>query len=254
MNGESHGNKLLLLVLALAVGSAGAPQVAVANEDMTPRPQRVFTEKPRIEDYDDYGAFLVEIMEYRRQKEERSRRLAEEAASRPAAEPESPLARDPYNIRQPESLEEALERARYIQHPVYSSLLRYDRTTSQSFPLEHLETPDMSAAELAGHLADPGSGRLAIFEDDGAERKAASKTGSSDPTGEDSARETRASADSFSISSASFDADSKWAVDADGRRYYLQISNSYSEGYTVGSRTDILLRYLFVDIEVEPLR
>lgn len=240
-----NSKALSVYALAVAVTGAGLPAVALASEDLTPRPQRVFTEKPRIEDYDDYSAFLVEIMEYRRQKEERERA----AAAAPPVEPESPLARDPYVVTRPESLEEALERARYIRHPVYDTLLRYDRTTSQSFPLEPLPSPDMSQAELEGRLADPASGKLAIFEDETARARAEDAIAGT-AAEEEQRRETQASIESFAISAADYDPNSKYAVDSDGKRYYMQIANEYTSNQT----TDIVLRYLFVDIEVEPLR
>lgn len=252
------GRLALPLVLASAALGLGAPAIASAADNPPQGQQRVFTEKPRIEDYDDYGSFLVDIMAFRKQKEDRAHELATQAATSPPPvavgslnpEPLSPLARDPYRVRQPESLEEALERARYIKHPEYSELVRFQRTTSQSFPLEALDTPELSTAELPGMLADPATGQLAIYEDGAAEGQAEQSANES-ADGED-ARQTRADADSFAITSAGLEsAGSKWAVDADGQRFYLQIgdqTNRYSFSYGSG---DYEINYLYVDLAVE---
>lgn len=255
------GRIALPLVLASAALGLGAPALTCAADNLAHGQQRVFTDKPRIEDYEDYGSFLVDIMAFRRQKEDRARELAEQAAARPVAsaapaegrpatEPASPLARDPYRVRQPESLEEALERARYIKHPEYPELVRFQRTTSQSFPLESLDTPELSTAELPGMLADPATGQLAIYQDDAVEGQA-EKSANESADGED-ARQSKAEADSFAITSAGPEsAGSNWAIDADGQRYYLQIgdrTNRYNFSYGSG---DYEINYLYVDLAVE---
>ncbi|MFP5383734.1 MAG: hypothetical protein ACLGHG_06660, partial [Gammaproteobacteria bacterium] len=198
------------------------------------------------------------IMAFRKQKEDRARELTQQAAASPAAvtggsqatEPLSPLARDPYRVRQPESLEEALERARYIKHTDHTELVRFQRTTSQSFPLEALDSPELSTAELPGMLADPATGQLAIYEDQAAEGQA-EKSANESADGED-ARQTKADADSFAITSAGPEsAGSNWAIDADGQRYYLQIgdrTNRYNFSYGSG---DYEINYLYMDLAVE---
>lgn len=252
------GRLALPLLMASAALGLGAPTPSCAADNLTHSQQRVFTEKPRIEDYDDYGSFLVDIMAFRKQKEDRANELATQAVANPATateggltpEPLSPLARDPYRVRQPESLEEALERARYIKHPEYSELVRFQRTTSQSFPLEALDTPELSTAELPGMLADPATGQLAIYEDDTVEGQA-EKSANESADGEDS-RQTKADADSFAITSAGPEsAGSNWAIDADGQRFYLQIgdrTNRYNFSYGSG---DYEINYLYVDLAVE---
>lgn len=253
------GKLALPLVLASVALGLGAPAITSAADNLAHGQQRVFAEKPRIEDYEDYGSFLVDIMAFRKQREELAREQTESLATRAAApaiptnaqtEPLSPLARDPYRIRQPESLEEALERARYIKHPEYPELVRFQRTTSQSFPLEALDTPDLSTAELPGMLADPATGQLAIHEDDTAESKA-EKSANASADGE-TARQTNADADSLAITSAGPEsAGSNWAIDADGQRFYLQIgdrTNRYNFSYGSG---DYAINYLYVDLAVE---
>lgn len=253
------GRLALPLVLASAALGLGAPALTCAADQLAVGQQRVFAEKPRIEDYEDYGSFLVDIMAFRKQREELAREQTEQPATRAVApatptnaqtEPLSPLARDPYRVRQPESLEEALERARYIKHPEYPELVRFQRTTSQSFPLEALDTPELSTAELPGMLADPATGQLAIYEDDAAEGQAKKKANES-ADGEDD-RQTKADADSFAITSAGPEsAGSNWAIDADGRRFYLQIgdrTNRYNFSYGSG---DYEFNYLYVDLVVE---
>lgn len=256
-----QGRFAIPLILAGTVLAAAMPAIASAQDGPAAADRRVFTEKPRIEDYDDYGTFLVDIMAFRRQKEDQARELAARATERTlgAAEgspavaeelPLSPLARDPYRVRKPESLEEALERARYIKHTDHNELVRFQRTTSQSFPLEALETTEMSTAELPGMLADPATGQLAIHEDDTTEKQA--KKSESTSAEDEDALDTRATADSFAISQAEVEsAGGSWVRDADGQRFYLQIgdrTNQYSFSYGSG---DYVINYLYVDLAVE---
>jgi hypothetical protein len=146
---------LIALAASLLVASVQA-------DDATPRPTRVFEEKPRIEDYQDYSAFLVDIMEYRRQQA-----LAAQAPREPAPEP-APLWADPYRINGPETLDQALERARFLAHPAYDEPYRYNRTTSQSFPLPQMGSTDMSDSGVEGELANLAGPQPAVRTDDSA--------------------------------------------------------------------------------------
>lgn len=84
------------------------------------------------------------------------------AAAAPAPiDPTSELAPPPFEITGPENLEEAIEKARSIEHPDYKEQIRYRRTTHISFPLSRIDNPDdMSRASIAGALdmapATPG--------------------------------------------------------------------------------------------------
>jgi hypothetical protein len=128
------GRRLLPHLLAVAIIGSYCPP-AFAVDDYTPRPQQTFAEKPRIEDYADYSAFLVDVMEYRRQKQQRvdaqqrkARDAAEQAEASGAPLQDEALAgysgqsstppRELYEISAPETLDDALERAKKLPHPV----------------------------------------------------------------------------------------------------------------------------------------
>lgn len=188
------------LILALAA-SLAAPAVAAADE-LTPRPQRVFQEKPRIEDYADYNAFLVDIMEFRRQQREGTA-----AADAPAgvAMPAEPVEdHSLYVILGPETIDEAVERARHLPHPVYRERKRYNRTTSQSFPLQQMDHPDMSGHLVGGRLADVNEGNLDEATDESAEQYALKLTGDN-PDNDDESRYNAAVEDSYTLGRAEYD-------------------------------------------------
>lgn len=239
---------VLPLILAGALVGAVTPAVCHAGEGLTPRPQKVFEDRPRIEDYTDYGAFLVDIMEYRRQKAERDRQRAVKGPQ-DASQPD-----DPYRITGAESLDEALERARHLAHPAYQEPLRFDRTTSQSFPLEPMQAPEMSVSELPGVLADPAAGQVVVYEDGTTEKKVRKAVDAADEEDEKN-RKTKATAESFAVTRAGVAEDlaGNWVRDADGRLYRLQvgdISNQNQQAYSYGSG-DFLINRLEVDLVVE---
>lgn len=242
-----------LVTLALAAGLAAA---APAADNRGGQTGKVFHDKPRIEDYADYNSFLVDIMEYRRQKDSRNKELTTRNAARSAQglppqrenEPEktvSPLARDPYAIRHAESLDEALERARYLKHPTYDTQLRFNRTTSQSFPMEPLEGEEMSVAELPGTLTDTSASTIQAYTDTTASTKVAADT-KTDPTDDEKARDTMAAADTYSVTEAGYDAANKIAIDSAGDRHSLQLANQYTLG-----EGDLRIEHISVSIEVQ---
>lgn len=242
-----------LVALALVAGLVAA---ASAADNGGARQGKVFHDKPRIEDYADYNSFLVDIMEYRRQKDSRGKELTTHNAARAAqglppqqkGEPEtapSPLARDPYAIRHPESLDEALERARYLKHPTYDTQLRFNRTTSQSFPMEPLEGEEMSVAELPGTLTDTSASTVQIYTDTTASSKVAADV-KTDPTDDEKSRNIMAVADTFSVTEAGYDAASKEAIDSAGARHSLQLANQYTLG-----EGDLRIEHISVNIEVQ---
>lgn len=111
---------------------------------------REWPERPRIEDYRHYADFIQAMSAYRKllrgtpvQSPLRvevvlpaSPTLSELSASDPAMN--DPLSEDyppPLIVKGPENLEEAVEQAKGFLHPVYTAPKRYNRSTSQSFPL-----------------------------------------------------------------------------------------------------------------------
>lgn len=79
--------------------------------------------------------------------------MAAESPAAPAIDPTSELAPPPFEITGPEDLNEAIEKARSIEHPDYKEKIRYKRTTHISFPLTKIESADdMSQASIAGAL------------------------------------------------------------------------------------------------------
>lgn len=71
----------------------------------------------------------------------------------PLVDPTSEFAPPPFEIIGPEDLNDAIEKAKSIDHPDYKERLRYRRSTHISFPLSRIDNPDdMSQASIAGVL------------------------------------------------------------------------------------------------------
>lgn len=244
------GRKVLPLIMAGTIVGAGIPIACGASESITPRPQQVFTEKPRIDDYTDYNAFLTDVMEYRRQQAERARQQ-DPGSSRPVpGEPESL-----YRITGEESLESALERARRLEHPDYAEGVRFERTTSRSFPLDAMDQPDLSGSELTGMFIDPESGNAFVYEDDTTDRKIRKATDAA-MTDEEKKRREKATAETYRLQDPGvedFLGQAVWVYDEDGQLFRLQlgdITNRYSFSYGNG---DYTINRLSVDMAVQPL-
>lgn len=202
---------------------------ATAADDMTPRPQRVIADKPRIEDYADYNSFLVDIMEFRRQKLERETAAAAAKAAAPSTSTEDPSL---YRINGPESLDDALARASRLPHPVYAEPERFGRSTSFSFPIPQMEGDDMSANEVPGRLTDLETLQPDIYEDETALNKAESDQKES-PTGDEKVRATRALQGSNEAYQISYQEDGRLMTDSDGRTRELPLLIKNEVGYTV---------------------
>lgn len=247
------GRKVLPLILAGTIAGAGIPIACGAAENITPRPQQVFAEKPRIDDYTDYNAFLTDIMEYRRQQAERGR---QEAGAAPAAPGET---ENLYRITGEESLESALERARRLQHPDYAEGIRFERTTSLSFPLDPMDQPDLSGSELTGMFIDPESGKAFVYEDDTTDRKIRKATDSA-MTEEEKKRREKAVAEAYRLLGPGVAALLGQAVlvyDEDGQVFRLQLGDmtnrySFSADTPFGSG-DFTINRLSVDMSVQDL-
>lgn len=240
------GRPLLPHLLAVAV-LTGACLPAWAIDDLTPRPQRTFTDKPRIEDYADYNAFLVDIMEYRRQKQERLQ--ARSAPPAPAASlSDDTLAsvsgqrdvdlRELYEITSPESLEDALERAQKLPHPTYEEAERYGRTTSTSFPMAPMEGDDMSSREVSGNLQDLELLNPDTFRNPGDEEQAAHVL-AKDPGNDDDARDVQATEGVAEALRPFYDLATRIITDSDGRKLWVPIAVQTEAGYTLVRRFDI---------------
>lgn len=244
------GRKVLPIILAGTIAGAGIPLHCGAADDLTPRPQQIFTEKPRIDDYSDYNAFLTDIMEYRRQQAERGAQSASTPSPAVSAGDENL-----YRITSAESLESALERARLLAHPEYAEGVRFDRTTSRSFPLDPMDVPDMSFSELPGMLIDPSSDKAFIYEDDTTDPKIRKATDSA-LTEEEKKRREKAIADAYRLLGPGVAALLGQAVlvyDEDGQFFRLQlgdITNRYSFSYGNG---DYTINRLNVDMTVQAL-
>lgn len=104
-------------------------------------------DRPQIDQFADYSTFLVEAMEYKTKKREQ----AEHKQKCPQAYVEKQRPNpDPTKIEGPETLSDALQRARKIPRIDYSRHQKwYDRTTSRSFPL-----PDLGGDQLSSNTIE----------------------------------------------------------------------------------------------------
>lgn len=234
------GRPLLPHLLAAAI-LGGACLPALAADDFTPRPQRTFAEKPRIEDYADYNAFLVDIMEFRRQKQERQQArtrnatpaaaLADDTLGNVSGQRESDL-RELYDISEPETLEDALARARKLPHPVYQEAERFGRSTANSFPMPPMEVEDLSARDVTGLLQDLEQTNPEIFRNPGDEQQAEHIL-EKDPGNTDDATEVKAAEDVASIFRPFFDIAGRNGSDSDGKVVKVPVIVPNEIGYTV---------------------
>lgn len=234
-----------LLAPFLAVALLGSTLPALAAEDMTPRPQRTFTEKPRIEDYADYNAFLVDIMEFRRQKAERARAKEALAALEAAGGPVSDdtlanvAGQDRadlsglYRVTGPESIDEALARARKLPHPVYDEPERYGRTTSYSFPIPQMEGDDMSAREIPGMLQEEAAEELVTYKVKTHDELVDEILSEDDPTNSDEEAAKDADYTYGEATEPTIDLATRWVTDSDGNKYWIPIIIENEIGTTI---------------------
>lgn len=142
-----------LVALALCLGSTPA----LANDAgyltgwLPPR--------PKIENYQDRGAFVADILLWQRERDALAARAAR--GELPPLPAESGAEHDPddwHTITGPEDLDTAVRKASGYQQPDYPEPLRFNRTTHISFPLESLATEDMADKAIDGAL-DKASNR-----------------------------------------------------------------------------------------------
>lgn len=113
--------------------------------------------RPKIETFDDYNSFMVEIIEYKKSKRICDKLILEAAKN---AEEDRPN-KDKIIISKETGLEDinrAVHNAKTFEHPTYREPLRFDRTTSQSFALPKIRTLDMSDYYVEGALDDTAAG------------------------------------------------------------------------------------------------
>lgn len=101
--------------------------------------------KPSLDDYLSYDDFLADAVRYKKQPDHCQIRPKEVF---------TPAPKSAYIITEPEDLNDALTRGKDLNHPVYEEKLRYDRTTSQSFPLRKMRSRELSAQQIEGALLD----------------------------------------------------------------------------------------------------
>jgi hypothetical protein len=124
-------------------------------------------ERPRLEDYREYSRFLEAMTAYRHALRETpvtpplslgialpvSSTLQELSVT--SSEMMDPLSEEypaPLQITGPENMDEAVEKAKNFIHPVYTARLRYQRTTSFSFPLAKAANELLEKAAAADEL------------------------------------------------------------------------------------------------------
>lgn len=140
-------------------------------------------QKPRIEAYSNYDEFVRATTAYRRILLEQdappllpglpkitpqsSRTLTELSADSP--EMNDPLSEDyppPIVVNGPEDMNDAVEKAKSFIHPNYTAPLRYNRSTSQSFPLTHAGNRLLESSAvtdlLFGHAGSADAQRLLL--------------------------------------------------------------------------------------------
>lgn len=176
-----------LLGMILMAGSAQA----MADTLDPSHVRELIGDKPKLENYTDYNTFLSDTVDYKRKLHalQEQGMSAFEAplmakGSRPAAAPapggsatpEPVSAPEPepvskvtaevsldqpgqsYVIDGPEDLDNAVEKAKHLPHPNYHVNKRFNRTTSQSFPLSTVDGNDLSDAQVEGALGETAAG------------------------------------------------------------------------------------------------
>jgi hypothetical protein len=144
--------------------------------------------RPRLENYSDYSAFLSDMAAYRKRLHDQhgggadgdgtpvdQATLDKSKASSiavatpmtdddsdksplpppPAIDPNREDAPPPIVINGPEDLDTAVEEAKSFIHPIYRVTRRFNRSTSQSFPLLQLDTMTLEHAAVGGIWYSP---------------------------------------------------------------------------------------------------
>lgn len=139
------------------------------------------TERPKLENYSDYNQFLRDMESYRKHQHDQqdtpaaagdaSQTLerpgdgtmadvgpvtdadvttASAEPAKPAYDPDSEDNPPPIAVNGPEDLDTAIEQAKSFRHPIYKVTKRFNRTTSQSFPLVQLDQRNLERAVVGG--------------------------------------------------------------------------------------------------------
>lgn len=130
---------LLLLALTATTGYGGSGQTGTASQPLRERPQ--------LDDYTDTDRFIADVLAWERQK-----RNMQSASNEQSRQP--PETDDWHNVTGPEELDEALRKAYGYTQPNYQEKYRFNRTTHLSFPLEKLESRQLSSQAITGALLE----------------------------------------------------------------------------------------------------
>lgn len=131
---------LLFLALTATTGYGGSEQTGTASQPLRERPQ--------LEDYTDTDRFIADVLAWERQKRDLQQAASNEQFRQP------PETDDWHNVTGPEELDEALRKAYGYRQPQYKEKYRYNRTTHLSFPLEKLESRQLSSQAITGALLE----------------------------------------------------------------------------------------------------
>lgn len=204
-----------LLLVALIAGDGCLP--VLAADVLAPGTLNIFIDKPRLEDYADYDTFLVDIMEYQRQRQQRA--LAPTGSGVADLATGTPSSTRP---DRPESLQEALQRADPPPEPWSAGFERFGRTTPASFPLPELEGGEMATQDIAGRLQDMGTVDPEIFADDAAWEQADEQL-ADNPSNDREVREKKAREETDEIFPPAYDPGSRRVTDSAGNQTWLPL-------------------------------
>lgn len=148
----------LFIIFPIAICALTA---SFARADAELSEELCLQDKPRIEAYEDYNDFLVDVIRYKkRQKpcvsfmQEIAREHEEKLLS---SSPNAELI-EIDSITGHEDLNTAVQRAKGFSHPFYSSSERYNRSTSQSFALPKVVSNDLSGQTIDGLFSETAAG------------------------------------------------------------------------------------------------
>lgn len=153
------GRLIVVILMILAV-------TPVLADDIATEP------RPRLVNFANYNEFLAAMYAYKKQIEfekkfsdsiviniqlsEKSANAPNGVSAMPVKSPELNSAIDTYLpplvISGPEDLEMAIEAAKHFLHPDYKEVFRFQRTTSQSFPLKPLELSSLQESAISNGL------------------------------------------------------------------------------------------------------
>lgn len=142
---------LTLPVLTLLISLS-----AWADPDPSSQSSRIPEERPRMENYADPERFVADVLAWEKQQK-KANKPTRQHSSGPYAEGNW------HQVTGPEKLDEALRNAYGYTQPNYQEKYRFNRTTHLSFPLERLESGQLSGQAITGVL-QPTAGEAPSLE------------------------------------------------------------------------------------------